>query len=107
MDTVIYLKDNENTALQIALETNNKRFGTDYHYKNENIIKATKELAKENLKYNTKNGTVYLKNEWICKPTSKNDIEKYDDIEEVVRWQFVNEIMNSARRLQRGFKAIG
>lgn len=107
MKTVIYLKGNEETALRIALERNNSRFGSNYYYKEENIIKAIKELSKANLRYNTKTGTTYLKNEWICKPTNKNDIEKYDNIEEVIRWQFVCEIMNGASRLERGLKAIG
>lgn len=101
MNTIIYLKGNEEKALQITLERSQQR------YKKESIIKALKSLAKSNLKYNTKNGTVYLGNKWISKPVYKNDIEVYDSIDEVIEWQFVNEIMNGASRLERGFKAIG
>lgn len=107
MKTIIYLKGNEEIALQIALEENSKRIGENHYYKEDNITKAVKELSRANLRYNIKSGITSLKNDWISRPANKDDIEIYNNVHDVIEWEFVNEIMNGASRLERGLKAIG
>ncbi len=103
MKNVIYLKDNKETAYNLALSINSKETSPEHRYKHEHILKAVELLSKANLRYDIKKGITYLKREWIEKSES---VSSYDNISEVIEWQFVYEILNSASRLERGLKAI-
>ncbi len=103
MKNVIYLKDNKELAYNIALSLNSKETRPERRYKHENILKALETLSKANLRYDIKKGITYLKREWIERG---GDVPSYNDISEVIEWQFCYEILNSASRLERGLKAI-
>lgn len=104
---IILLKDYQKEALEFALEVNNNRpIDSEYYYPKKNIEIAVEELAKHNLSYNSDKGKTYLGKELLSEYSNKRDIPTYDNDLEVVRWQFVNFIMNSAGRLTRGCSAI-
>lgn len=101
----IYLKGNEDLALELALKENASE--SFFGYSEEDIKKSVEEHAKARLRYNTRTGTIYIRNEWRERPTRKQDIQTYESIEEIVEWELLPSIMNGASRLSRKFKAIG
>lgn len=106
MKANIKLKSHKELALKLALLENNQRITNGHYYDKNNIKKAVEELVRHNLRYNCDSGVTRLKNDWIERPTNKDDIEQYNSIEEVVQWQFVHQIMNAASRIERGLKAV-
>jgi len=97
-----------NLILKIAVERNNRTFSTapEYHYKEEHIEEAIKENIKHNLNYDTKTGKIFYGSDLRGYPSNKKDIEKYATFKEVIKWQFLNWIMNSANRIKNGYKAV-
>lgn len=107
MNNIILLKNYTKEAFKLAIDRNNKRvMNREYHYTEEEIEKALSKLVEHNLKYSTKSGKLYLDGEVISEYVSKRDIPLYDSEMEVVEYQFVNYIMNSASRLTRGVEAV-
>jgi len=64
-------------------------------------------FVKRGLRYNDQNGKTYIGREVVSEFTHKSDIEKYDNREEVIQWQFMSEIKNGCSRKMRGYSIIG
>lgn len=102
----VYLVDNKEDALRLAMVDNNKYLRTERYYSEENITTAINELSKAGLRYDASNGKTYFKTEVVITYSNKEDIPVYEDVTEVVEWQFTSFILNSASRLHRGLSAI-
>lgn len=101
MNEVIYLKDNKEKTLELVLKDE-----ASIVYKRKYIEEGLEELAKKGLKYNTKTGVTYIGREERERFSDKEDIPKYSTVEEVLEDQFVQYVLNSASRLERGYTAV-
>ena len=63
-------------------------------------------FVKKELKYNQQIGKTYLGREVIGEFSNKSDIERYDNKEEVIKWQFMSNIKNGCSRKMRGYSII-
>ncbi|HHX66783.1 MAG TPA: hypothetical protein GX708_01845 [Gallicola sp.] len=110
MKSKIYLKDLDyNTILEYANRRNDKHLFSDHehYYSPENIKRAIKANIEKDLNYNCKTGIIRYGSEWMGCYSNKKDIPVYENELEVLEWEFLNFIANSAGRLQRGYAAIG
>jgi hypothetical protein len=109
MKNKIHLKDlNYNTILEYANKRNEKHLFTnnEHYYSQDNIEKAIKANIKKDLNYNCKTGIIRYGSEWMECYSNINDVPVYENELEVLEWEFLNYIANSAGRLQRGYSAI-
>jgi len=86
--------------LQLAIERNE----ADYPIKC--IEEAITVNLKAKLNYNTKTGKTCYGSEVRAEYTKKEDIQEYMEVLDLVRWELLGWVMNSASRLSRGLKAI-
>ncbi len=106
----VYLKNlSYEKILELAYQRNNKRFisNNEYFYSEEHIKQAIEANIKKNLNYNCNTGITRYGSTWMGGISNKSDLTTYETAEEVIEWEFLNWIMNSAGRLKRGYKAIG
>jgi len=76
-------------------------------YPKELLKESFDRFVKKRLRYNMQTGKTYLGRELIAEFTHSQDIEKYDNREDVIKWQFMGNIKNGCSRKMRGYDIIG
>lgn len=93
MQRLIYLRDLEHVP-------------TPPHktYSPEQLERERVHLARKGLRYDNATGVVSIDGVgWIARPSSPSDHEPMETEADVLQWQFMNHIANSASRVARGF----
>ena len=99
----VYLRDCDyNKILELAIKRNNEHS----NYKIEHIREAITANMERNLNYTIKSGITRYGLEVRAEYSYKEDIPQYNDIYEVVEWELLGWIMNSASRISRGIIAV-
>ena len=69
------------------------------------VIKVISVL-KHKLSYNNITGVTELDGEWIGSYSNISDIQKYDNYEDLIAWEFGGHILNSVQRVHNGYSMI-
>ena len=106
----VHLKDCDyKTVLDMAINRTSKHFITnnEHYYDDKYLIEAIEANIKKDLNYNCTTGKTFYGSELMGYYSNKVDIPVYENNDEIIQWEFLNWIMNSAGRLKRGYSAIG
>lgn len=103
MSKVVYAKDYQGELLELAIERIMQGHGTQYVYSIEHLQEAVK--ANKNLRFNINSNVMYRGKEKISWLSNSKDIDKNMSVKDVLKWEMLPWIMNSASRLSRGYEA--
>ena len=100
-DNIVRLKDfNMEDIKKLIPGKDYLELGTD------NIQKSLEQHMATDTNYNCKAGITIVNNEERSYYLNKKDIPIYDNVEDVIKDQFIPWILNSASRLQRGYEWV-
>jgi len=103
---IVYLKNYKEEVLTLTLEHNTKRVYA-YRYDEETIKESVEAHIIAKLRYNTRTGAVFIRNEKRSWPTHSWNVQTYENIEDILENEFITWIMNGASRINRNYTAIG
>jgi len=102
------LKDHEELAIKLAKERFEKRIMSDVpcHFQLVHVLESLRQYVKGNLSYNDTTGKTTFQGSAVGSYTRKEDIQKYDNIMDLIVYEFLNHIFSSANRLSMGYKTV-